>query len=105
MQKAIAEILLNGNVQHTVVRAVTAAEVPLLREVHGSDAVVNGQAMVVTKRTQAAEIARLKDEYGAQVFSKVYAGTFPKLPSTFDEVGLEIQKSETKPAKKAAAAE
>lgn len=105
MQKAIAEILLNGNVQHTVARSVTAAEIPLLREIHGSDAVVNGQALVVTKRTQAQEITRLKDEYGADVFARVYAGTFPKLPTTFDEVGFEIAKTEPKPAKKAVAAE
>ena len=105
MQKAIVEVLLNGSVLNTVSKIVTAAEVPLLREIHGSDAVVNGQSAVTTKRTQAQEITRLKGEYGAVIFSKVYAGSYPKLPATFDEVGLEIAKTETKPAKKAAAAE
>lgn len=105
MQTAIAEILLKGNIQHTVTRSVTAAEIPLLREVHGADAVINGQAMVVSKRTPAAEAIRLKAEYGAANFAKVYAGTFPKLPATFDEVGFEIAKTEAKPAKKVAAAE
>lgn len=105
MQKAIAEILLNGSVQNTVTKIITAAEVPILRQIHGSDAVINGQGLVTTKRTQTQEIARLKAEYGANVFAKVYAGTYPQLPSTFVEVGLDIEKPDTKPAKKAAAAE
>jgi hypothetical protein len=105
MQKAIAEILLNGSVQNTVTKIITAAEVPILREIHGSDAVINGQGMVTTKRTQAQETARLKAEYGDQVFSKVYAGTYPQLPATFGEVGMDIEKTEIKPAKKVAAAE
>ena len=105
MQKAIVEILLNGSVLNTVSKVITAAEVPLLQSIHGSDAVVNVQGLVVTKRTQAQEITRLKDEYGAATFSRVYAGTFPKLPTTFEEVGFEVAKPDTKTAKKTAAVE
>lgn len=105
MQIAIVEILLNGNVQHTVTRPVTAAEILILRDIHGSDSVVNPVELTTVKRSNLDEIQRLKDQYGSNVFSRVYPGAAPKLPETFAEVGVSIEEPETKPAKKAAAAE
>lgn len=88
MQTAIAEILLNGNINNTVVKKITAAEVPVLRFIHGNDAVVNAKADETFKRTNAEEVERLKGFYGEVVFSQVYPGSLPKLPSTLAEVGL-----------------
>ena len=105
MQIAIVEILLNGNVQHTVTRPVAASEVLILRHIHGHDAVVNPVEVSTSKRSNADEIARLKAEYGSNVFTQVYPGAAPKLPETFAEAGLVVDEPETKPAKKAAAAE
>jgi hypothetical protein len=105
MQIAIAEILLNGNVQHTVTRPIAASEVLILRQIHGQDAVINPVEPSTIKRSNLDEISRLKAEYGNDVFTKVYPGAAPKLPETFVEVGLVVEEPETKPAKKAAAAE
>ena len=58
MQTAIAEILLNGNINNTVVKKITAAEVPLLRHIHGSDAVVNAKADETFKRSYAEQESR-----------------------------------------------
>ena len=88
MQTAIAEILLNGNINNTVVKKITAAEVPLLRHIHGGDAVVNAKADETFKRSNAEEIERLKGFYSEEVFAKVYPGSLPKLPATLAEVGL-----------------
>jgi hypothetical protein len=105
MQIAIVEILLNGNVQHTVTRPVTAAEILILRQIHGQDAVINPVELSTVKRSNLDEISRLKAEYGSNVFTQVYPGAAPKLPETFAEAGLVVEEPETKPAKKAAAAE
>jgi hypothetical protein len=105
MQIAIVEILLNGNVQHTVTRPTAASEILILRHLHGDDAVINPVELSSVKRSNADEIARLKAEYGSNVFTQVYPGAAPKLPETFAEVGFTVEEPETKPAKKAAAAE
>ena len=105
MQIAIVEILLNGDVQHTITRPITAAEVLIIRQIHGHDSIVNPTEQVSIKRSNADEIARLKAEYGSTVFAVVYPGAAPKLPETFAETGLVVEEPETKPAKKAAAAE
>lgn len=88
MQTAIAEILLNGNINNTVVKKITAAEVPVLRFIHGNDAVVNAKADETFKRTNIEEVERLKAFYGEETFAKVYPGSLPKLPATLAEVGL-----------------
>jgi hypothetical protein len=105
MQIAIIEILLNGNVQHTVTRPVASSEVLILRHIHGHDAIVNPVELSTIKRSNADEIARLKAEYGSLVFAQVYPGAAPQLPETFAAVGIVIEEPETKPAKKAVAAE
>ena len=92
MQIALAEILLNGNLQHSTVRVVSAPEVLILREVHGSDAVINVNESATLERTNTEEIDRLKLFFGADVFSKVFPGSMPKLPTTFAEVGVEVAK-------------
>ena len=88
MQTAIAEILLNGNINNTVVKKITAAEVPVLRHIHGADGVVNAKADETFKRSNAEELERLKGFYGEVVVSQVYPGSLPKLPTTLAEVGL-----------------
>ena len=102
MQTAQAEILLHGNIGSTVVRIVTPAEIPLLRHIHGDDAVVNVEAKESIKRTNAEEVERLKAFYGSDLFAKVFPGALPKLPETLAEVGAapEVVVEEIKPLKK-----
>jgi hypothetical protein len=101
MQIALAEILLNGNLQHSTVRVVSAPEVLILRDIHGGDAVINVAEPAAIERTNAEEIDRLKLYYGAEAFSKVYPGSMPKLPTAFAEVGVEASKEANKKAIKA----
>lgn len=90
MQIALAEILLNGNLQHSTVRVVSAPEILILRNLHGNDAVINVTDAATMERTNSEEIDRLKLFFGADVFAKVFPGSMPKLPSTFAEVGVEV---------------
>ncbi len=92
MQIALAEILLNGNLQHSTVRVVSAPEILILRDIHGSDAVINVTDSATLERTNAEEIDRLKLFFGSEAFTKVFPGSMPKLPTTFAEVGVEVSK-------------
>jgi len=93
MQIALAEILLNGNLQHSVVRTVSAPEVAILREIHGSDAVLNLSDVNSVRRSSGEEMERLKLFYGADVVTKVFPGTMPKLPASFEDLGIETPKA------------
>jgi hypothetical protein len=101
MQTAIVEVLLNGSLQNTVVREATAAEIVLLRSIHGDDAVVNVTPIKFQARSQAEEIDRLKKFYGDETFKKVFPGSVPKLPMDLSEViNLPSSDDEIKPLKK-----
>jgi hypothetical protein len=93
MQIALAEILLNGNLQHSTVRVVSAPEIAILREIHGNDAVVNLSDVNSVRRSSAEELDRLKLFYGPTVVTKVFPGNMPKIPSAFEDVGIELPKS------------
>lgn len=101
MQIALAEILLNGNLQHSTVRVVSAPEILILRDIHGNDAVINVTEPATLERTNAEEIERLKVFFGSEVFTKVFPGSMPKLPSTFAEVGVDVSKEPNKKTAKA----
>lgn len=92
MQTALVEILINGNLQHSVVRVVTAPEVIVLRGIHGKDSVINVSEVSTVKRSNAEEIERLGLYYTPDIVSKVFPGSMPKLPTTFSEVGVETPK-------------
>ena len=93
MQIALAEILLNGNLQNSVVRMVTAPEVTVLREIHGFDAVINLSQFDSVRRSSNEELDRLKVYYGPDVVIKVFPGSMPKIPTSFEDVGIQAPKS------------
>jgi hypothetical protein len=99
MQTAIVEILLNGNIQHTVTRRVTPAEIVLLKHIHGDDSVVAPVEIESTKRTNTDEVNRLKAIYGEEVFKAVFPGAMPKVPSELSEVGVTVEASPAPGAK------
>lgn len=102
MQTAQAEILLHGNIASTVVRVVTPAEIPILRHIHGDDAVVNIVVRDSIKRTNSEEVERLKAFYGEKLFAEVFPGALPKLPDTLIEANAapEVVVEEIKPLRK-----
>jgi len=89
MQTAIVEILLNGNIQHTVTRRVTPAEIVLLKHIHGDDSVVAPVEIESVKRSNTDEVNRLKQQYGDDVFKAVFPGAMPKVPTDLSEVGVD----------------
>jgi hypothetical protein len=93
MQIALAEILLNGNLQHSTVRVVSAPEVAILREIHGNDAIINLSEVNSVRRSPAEELDRLKLYYGPDVVSKVFPGSMPKLPTSLEDVGIQVPKT------------
>lgn len=105
MQTAVVEVLLKGNVQHVVAKLVTPAEAVVIKFLHGQDAVINPVINGQVKRSNQDELTRLRDEYSSDVITQVYPGAAPRLPDTFADAGIVAEEPETKPAKKAAAAE
>ena len=89
MQTAIVAILLNGNIQHTVTRRVTPAEIVLLKHIHGDDSVVAPIEIESVKRSNTDEVNRLKQQYGDDVFKAVFPGAMPKVPTDLSEVGVD----------------
>lgn len=79
---------------------VTPAEVAILNEDHGMNANAKDCCFDLSdvreeKRSDEAEINRLREKYcnardkkGVGLAEKLYPGKTPKLPQTFEEVGL-----------------
>lgn len=105
MQTAVILVLLKGNVQHSVPVYATAPESLIIKNLHGEGSISSVSISGQVKRSSAEEAARLRAEYGPDEFAKAFPGANPKLPETFAEIGLVVEEPETKPAKKAAAAE
>ena len=87
MQTAIVEILLQGDMLNTVTKRVSAAEVPILRQLHGSDAVVKANEFQPSDNDTHTEIERLEVIYGP-VVRQIYSGPVPRLITSFAEVGI-----------------
>jgi hypothetical protein len=103
MQICDAEVRLAGNVYHVVPKqGLTPAEIYVLREIHGSDAVVNIRPVKEDdKRGIAEEFGRLKrlydgasinapDEDGPRKISleRLFPGAMKKLPKRLSDLGI-----------------
>ncbi len=88
MQTAIVEIMLQGDMLNTVTKRVSAAEVPVIRSIHGADSVVKFSEYEVSDANNAEEIERLERVYGPAV-RLVYTGHSPRLITSFAECGVE----------------
>lgn len=67
---------------------VTAAEIVLLRRIHGGEAVNDVVATREAKRQQPKERERLAEIYGRRQFAAAFPGTLPHLPLTLTDAGL-----------------
>jgi hypothetical protein len=88
MQTAIAEILLQGDMLNTATKRISAAEVPILRSIHGSESITKFSEFEVSEIPQVEEIERLERIYGSSV-RQIYSGVMPRLITTFSEVGVD----------------
>lgn len=89
MEYAQIEVRLAGSLENTVIKEVPAAEIPVLKAVHGHDAIVN----VKYTRTEAidvkAERDRLERHFTPAVVEKLFPGINAKLPTTLADIGFE----------------
>ena len=98
MQHCTCTIRLRGEIgQERVNKPVTVAEIPVLREIHGHDSVLNVTPVdtpldKVTKKPMKlddrAELERLRTTYGKEIVEKVYAGFNVSVPRTLEAIGI-----------------
>lgn len=81
MQLYDAKVRLNGKVQNEVPKTgITGAEVLVLKEIHGADAVVDVTAAAAEARSHDAERERLERVYGPKVVAKLFGAAHLDLP-------------------------
>lgn len=102
MQICDADVRLGGNILQVVPKqGLTVAEICVLREIHGNDAVVNIRPTKMDKRNHAEEFARLQHIYGGASriapeedgprkvnIAAMFPGAVKKLPVTLEEAGI-----------------
>lgn len=102
MQLCDVEVRLAGNMLHVVPKqGVTVAEICILREIHGADAVVNIRPTKMDKRNHAEEFGRLQTLYGGASLATpqedgprkinvaaLFPGVIKKLPVSLEEAGI-----------------
>lgn len=98
MQTANIMLALAGDVGNTIPKyGVTAAEVALLRAVHGDEAVFDVEPAEDIERSNRAELGRLNLEYaGSRLFgtdtravSALFPGAAARVYESFDELELD----------------
>jgi hypothetical protein len=67
---------------------VTPADIVIMRQIHGTDAVANIEATRESRDSAVKLRQRLKDTYGEKVFARCYPGLTPILPRDLGEAGL-----------------
>lgn len=90
MQYGTCKVRLSGELNNEILKSgVTPAEILLLRQVHGVDAVHQVSAKGTDKRPHREEVERLSNTYGAKVVAAAFPGLNPQLPVTFKDIGVD----------------
>lgn len=89
MQNYTATVRLRGSAMNEVQKEdVTAAEVIMLKRIHGEDALVNIRPTRMDKRNHKEERARLSEVYGARKVEELFGNEIigAKLPVKLDGI-------------------
>lgn len=97
MQTANVMVAVGGGRDNTVPKyGVTAAEIAVLRALHGSDSVFDVEPADDVERTNREELGRLRAEYGGakdgdgeRVVDRLYPGAAARVFEDIDELGLD----------------
>jgi hypothetical protein len=92
MQIVNCSVHLSGDLRNTVhKRGVTVAEIVVLRNIHGGDAVTSIQPVKNDRRSHALELDRLRSIYNRrdQVVDQLFPGANPKLPTNLKDIGVD----------------
>lgn len=91
MQLYQAEVCIGGLLTNTVVKEnITAAEIMILQNEHGSDAVRAIKLGKNIKRPYQDEYNRLVKAYGRKKLEKAFPGARPVLPEKLSDVGIVV---------------
>lgn len=96
MQTADVMVAVGGGRDNTVPKyGVTAAEIAVLRALHGPDAVFDIEPTEEVERTNREELGRLRQEYGGakdgdgqRVVDLLYPGAAARVFESFDELEI-----------------
>jgi hypothetical protein len=100
MEYAQIEVRLAGSLENTVIKEVSVPEIPVLKSLHGHDAVVNIKKTRSDAVDQKEERDRLDKQYTVVVIEKLFPGVMNKLPQTLVEIGEEEPVVESNSKKK-----
>lgn len=93
MEMYRAEVCIGGLLTNTVVKEpVTAAEIVILRRVHGDDAVRGIKLLGSKNREYQKEYDRLVKTYGRHKVEAAFPGARPILPQNLKDIGIIVQK-------------
>jgi hypothetical protein len=108
MQTAKILLALGGDAGNTVPKVVTAAEIAVLRAIHGTDAVTDIEPANDVERSNRAELGRLRGLYGRamdgenqSILAALFPGAAARVHETLEE--LELDPSFFKPLARATA--
>lgn len=111
MQTANIMVRLGGHVGNTVPRyQVTAAEIAVLRAIHGPDSIYDVEPSDDKNVKNRDELIRIKEAYAGpnttRLVESLYPGIAARVPETLDELDLDesFYKAETRVAPKPATA-
>jgi len=100
MQICSCLVRLNGSPVHTVAKGdVTPAEILILQEIHGKDAVIDIKPVRMDKRSHPQEWERLSMAYGrapdglmdagnGNLLEKMFPGAQKQLPIDLKDIGM-----------------
>jgi len=95
MEYAQVTVRLAGSLENTVTKEVSIPEIPILKAIHGHDAVVEiSKTRTDSTVAEAVERDRLDKVYGTPILEKLFPGVTSKLPRTLVDIGVE-QPAET----------
>jgi hypothetical protein len=89
MEYAQIEIRLSGSLENTVIKEVSVPEIPILKSIHGHDALVNIKKTRADAVDGKEERDRLEKYYTPVIVEKLFPGVMNKLPQTLVEIGEE----------------
>lgn len=100
MQICDCDVRLSGDQLHRVRKRVTVAEIYVLRQLHGADAVVNITPVKQDKRSHQEEIERLRRKYrrpiqninpngSGNIVDSLFGGPSPNVPVNLADIGVE----------------
>lgn len=95
MEYAQVTVRLAGSLENTVTKEVSVPEIPILKSIHGHDAVVEIKKVRADAVDAKEERERLERAYTPVVIEKLFPGVMNKLPQSLVEIGEEAPAVET----------